>query len=208
MAGTALPPTISDATVTLSYAGVQSGVVVGQYFGYCSIADLKYELPNIANYGTLLAANGTAPINMNGNSLLAQEISYAALEVQNMLDHYYQMPYSGSNGPILTTLREMNAKLAASRVIDRYMLGAEPGSISPTAAERRSWVELIVVDLMNGKIRWDAPFGDATPRGMLSVYQLSAGATVQPSPYDLNPLNANPVFTMGAARFRGRADNF
>lgn len=208
MAGTALPPTITDATVTLSYAGVQSGVVSGQYFGYCTLAEVKFELRDFDNLPSLLATNGTPPLNMNGNSLMAMEITYAALELQNMLDHHYQMPYTGTNGPILTTLREMNAKLAAARIIDRGFVGGQDTTVSPTAAELRSWVELIVVDIKNGAIRWDAPFGDATPRGMLPVYQLSAGATVQPSPYDLNPLNANPVFTMGAARFRGRGDNF
>lgn len=205
---TTLPPTITDATVTLSFAGVQSGVVTGQYFGYCTIADLKYQLPNIASYGTLTAANAPSTgVPMNGNSLLAMEITYAALELQNMLDHHYQMPYAGSNGPILTTLREMNAKLAAARVIDRYFLGGEANA-SPSAAELRSWVELIVVDLKNGAIRWDAPFGDATPRGMLPVYQTSVGATISPSPYDADPLTANPVFSMGLSRYRGRGDNF
>ena len=205
---TGLPPTITDATVTLSFAGVQSGVVAGQYFGYCTLTDVKYEMTNIASFQGF-ADNSTPPgQSINGNSLIAMEITYGALELQNLLDHYYQMPYTGTNGPILTTLREMNAKLAVARIIERHFLGGEANELSPMALERRSWVELIVVDLMNGKIRWDPPQGDATPRGMLPVYQLSQGATIQPSPYDADPLNANPIFTMGAARFRGRTDNF
>ncbi|MGZ3682201.1 MAG: hypothetical protein ACXVDI_26875, partial [Ktedonobacterales bacterium] len=120
MAGTALPPVIADATVTLSYAGTQAGIVAGQYYGYCTIADVRYELPNIASYPDLTATTGTPPINMNGNSLIAQEITHAALELQDTLDHFYQMPYTGTNAVILLTLREMNAKLACARIIDRY----------------------------------------------------------------------------------------
>lgn len=205
---TGLPPTITDATVTLAFAGVQAGVVAGQYFGYCTLADLKAILPNLNSWGELVSTTATQPSNMNGNSLLAMEITYAALELQNLLDHHYQMPYTGTNGPILTTLREVNANLAAARVVDRYFLGGSSDTVSPTASELRSFAELIIVDVKNGAIRWDPPFGDATPRGMLPVYQLSQGASIQPSPYDLDPLTANPVFTMGGSRFRGRGDNF
>ncbi len=201
MAGTALPPTIADATVTLSYAGIQAGIAASQYYGYCTIGDVKYELPNIVSYPDLTATSGTPPINMNGNSLVAQEITYAALELQDMLDHVYQMPYVGSNAVILLTLREMNAKLACARIIDRYFSGGE-ANIAPSAAERRAWVELVVVDITNGRIRWDSPFGDAQPRGMLPVYQLSQGATVLPSPNDADPLVADGIFSMGRARYR------
>lgn len=201
MAGTTLPPVIADATVTLSYAGTQAGIVAGQYYGYCTIADVKYELPNIASYPDLTATTGAPPINMNGNSLIAQEITYAALELQDTLDHFYQMPYTGANTVILLTLRELNAKLACAHIIDRYFSGGE-ANVAPSAAERRGWVESIVVDIGNGRIRWDDPFGDAQPRGMLPVYQRSQGATVLPSPNDADPLTASGVFSMGRARFR------
>lgn len=201
MAGTGLPPAIPDATVNLSAAGVNAGVVAGNYYGYCTIADVKYELPNIDSYPDLTAANGSGAIGMNGNSLIAQEITYAAIELQDMIDNFYQMPYGGTNSIILMTLREMNAKLASARIIDRYFSGGED-NVSPSATERRHWAESIAIDIENGRIRWDDPFGDATPRSRLPVYELSQGATVMPDPNSGDPFAAQPFFVMGRTRYR------
>ena len=175
MAG--LPPTITDPTVTLTWGAA------GQYYGYCTIADVQYEFANIEAFTTLTA------------SVIAQEISNAAQEMQDLLDHVYQMPYIGTSANILLTLRDVNAKLATANLIDRYFQGSVPNN-SSAAAERRSWAELILHDVLTGAIHWEDPFGDAVARGQLAVYQTSTGATITPNP-SMNDLAAKPIFRIG-----------
>lgn len=191
---TALPPTITDATVTLTYAGVMPGVSAGQYFGYCTIADVRYYFPNLSSFASLAVGN-------SGNSLIAQMVTEAALELQNMIDPIYQMPYSGTNGPILLTLRQLNARLATSMLIDRYFTGSEP-DLSPWSKDYRSYVELLVLDLQNGKTRWDTPFGDATPRAMMPVYDLSSLATIYPNPSVADVSSQAPIFKISRSPYR------
>ena len=177
-----LPPIIPDASVTLTWGAA------GQYYGYCTLLDVEYEFANSEAFTTLTA------------SVVGQEISYAAQEMQDLLDHVYEMPYAGTNDGILLTLRDVNAKLAAANIIDRYFQGSVPNS-SSAAAERRSWAELILHDLLSGAIHWEYPFGDAVARGQLPVYQTSSGASVTPSP-DSGDESATPVFSMGRSRYR------
>lgn len=172
-----LPPTILDATVTLTWGAA------GQYYGYCTIADVEYEFANPEAFTTLTA------------SVIGQEISNAAQEMQDLLDHVYEMPYAGTSPNILLTLRDVNAKLATANIIDRYFQGSVPNN-SSAAAERRSWAELILHDVLSGAIHWEYPFGDATPRGQMAVYQTSTGATVTPNP-SMNNFGAKPIFRIG-----------
>jgi hypothetical protein len=182
MAG--LPPTIADASVVLTFGSA------GQYYGYCAIADVLFEFPSKDAFRSL------------DNSVVAQEITYAANELQQLLDRTYEMPYVGTNGAILLSLRQINSWLAVANIIDRYFQGSEP-DLSPAAAERRSWAELKIVDVNNGIERWGPEVGgDAVPRGMMPVYQLSRAATVTPDPNSLDPNQANPVFSIGLSRFR------
>lgn len=185
-----LPPTITDNVTTpaiqLTWAPQYT------YYGYCTVADVEYEFPDQSLYTTLTP------------SVVAQEITNAGQELQNTLANLYQMPYSGSDGGILLTLRNINAKLATANLIDRYFQGSEP-NLSPAAAERRSWAELILTDVINGTLQWGTPFGDAVALSEKPVYPLSAGATVLPDPNSLDPNTANPIFSMGRTRFsRGR----
>lgn len=186
---TPLPPTITDATVTLTYAGVQPGVSAGQYFGYCTVADVKFYFPNLTAYTTLTS------------SIVGQMVTEAALELQNLIDPIYQMPYTGANGPILLTLRNLNARLATSMLIERYFTGAEP-DLSPWAKEYRDYVELLVADLENGKTRWDTPFGDATPRAMMPVYDIASLATIYPNPSVADVSAQQPIFRISRSPYR------
>lgn len=181
MAG--LPPTISDASVTLTFGSA------GVYYGYCALADVKYEFVDLANYGTM------------SNSVIAQEITKTAQELQNVLARMYQMPYTGSDGGILETLRQVNVDLAVANLIDRFFQGSE-GETSTTAALRRSKGELVLADVLNGQIQWQYPFGDATPLAEKPTYPLSAGATIWPDPDTADPLEAAPIFTISRTRYR------
>ena len=182
MAG--FPPTITDGSVTLTFGSA------GIYYGYCTVADVAFEFPNKGSFSTLT------------NSTIAQEITYAAQELQQQLDTVYVMPYVGTNGGILLTLRDMNAKMATANLIDRYFQGMEP-DMSPAAAERRSYAELKVVDVIHGLERWGPEVGgDAIARAMNPVYNLATGASIVPNPNDPNLLNANPIFSMSISRYR------
>lgn len=178
----ALPPTINDATVTLTFG------TAGVYYGYCEIADVMFEFTNADAFTTLTA------------SVVAQEITYAAQEIQDQLDHVYEMPYTGSNEGILLTLRDVNVKLATANIIDRYFQGSVPND-SSSAASRRSWAELILHDIIHGAIHWEYPFGDAVPRGQLPVYQQSSGASITPNP-SAGDASAKPIFSMGRSSYR------
>lgn len=179
----ALPPTITDASVTLTWGAA------GQYYGYCTVADVAYEFPTSANLTQLT------------HSTIAQEISAAGQEMQDQLNLAYVMPYTGVDAGILQTLRQINAKLATANLLDRQFQGSE-NALSATAAEQRAWAELILLDVLHGVIQWGPPFGDATPRAEQPLYPTSAGATVMPDPNDSNAYTANPVFTMSRVRFR------
>ena len=91
MAG--LPPTITDATVTLTFGAS------GQYYGYCTIADVSFEFPDKALFSELSGSTG--------NSVIAQEITYAAQELQEQLALVYQMPYAGTDGGAKKSLAEV-----------------------------------------------------------------------------------------------------
>lgn len=180
---TALAPTITDGSVTLSFGAA------GQYYGYCTIADVNYEFPDKDSYTTLT------------NSAIGQAITYtSSVELQPALERLYQMPYTGTDATFLLILREINAKLATADLIDRYFQGAEP-DLSVAATRLRQFAELLVVDIQNGKMRFDPPFGDAVVMGELPTYPLSSGATVLPSPNSSDPFAATPRFTMGRTRF-------
>jgi hypothetical protein len=185
MAG--LPPTISDGTVTLTFGAA------GQYYGYCTIADVGFEFPDKSSFTTL---QGNA-----GNSVIAQEITYAAQELQEQLALKYQMPYVGADAGILLRMRELNAKLATSNIIDRYFQADEP-NLSPAAAERRSYAELVLTDILDGNIQWASPFGDAVAMAEKPLYPLSAGASIQPDPLFGDQFAQVPIFVMGRTRFR------
>lgn len=179
----ALPPSITDNTVTLTFGAAHT------YYGYCTIADVGYEFPDQALFTSLT------------NSAIAQEITYAAGEIQDQLARVYQMPYVGTDGGVLLTLRNVNAKLAAANLIQRYFSTGEP-NLSPAGAERRGYAEAILTDVIDGRIQWASPFADAVAMGEKPEYPLSAGATVLPDPNSQDPWAANPVFTMGAMRYR------
>jgi hypothetical protein len=178
----ALPPTITDNTVTLTFGAA------GQYYGYCTLADVNFEMPTKGSFTTL------------SNSIIAQEITYAAQELQEQLALKYQMPYVGTDGGILLRLRELNAKLAVANIMDRYFHGSVPNQ-SEAAAAFRAWVELMLTDVLKGNIQWSgAGFGDAVAMSEKPVYPLSAGATVLPDPNSGDDITSTPLFTM--ARFR------
>lgn len=178
-----LPPTIIDNTVTLTFGAAHT------YYGYCTFADVNYEFPDEASF-TLLTP-----------SAVAQEITYAAQELQDQLILVYQMPYVGTDGGIQLTLRNLNAKLATANLIERYFQGSEP-NLSPAGAQRRAWAEAILLDIIHGVIQWATPFGDAVAQSEKVIYPLSAGATVQPDPNNPDPLMSNPVFSMGRTQIR------
>lgn len=192
-----LPPQITDTTNYSNGGEIQlTWAPAGTYYGYCTVADVQYEFPNATLFSKLTM------------SAIAQEISYAAEEIQEQLALIYQMPYTGTDGGILLRLRQLNAKLATANLLDRYVQDSdEEGSSS--AAAVRSWAELVLKDILDGVIQWAPPFGDAVPMSERPTYPLSSGATVAPNPnptaaQQLNdPLSANPIFTLGRSRWRG-----
>ncbi len=187
MAGTNPPPAISDANVTMTFGPNHT------YYGYCAIADVKFELTNVGNMPK--AAD---------DSVVAQEITYAAIDLQSMLDRYYEMPYLGSNFNILSTLREMNAKLAAAKLMDRYMASVDHAGT--VAANYTAHVIGMIHDIGRGITRWDDPFGDAVPRAMLPVYNSADEVSQAPDPVQGEQFA--PIFTIAErTRFR-RGDSF
>ncbi len=175
-----LPPQIVDGAVTLTWG------TSGRYYGYCTIADVDFEFADSDAFTTLTA------------SVVGQEITNAAVELQAMLEHVYVMPYAGTDGGILATLRDINAKLATSNLMDRYFQGSVPNE-SSAAAERRHFAESILVDVLDGHIHWNAPFGDAIPNAQMPVYRVADLAQLSPTP---SPDTA-PVFVMGRSSWRG-----
>lgn len=178
----ALPPTIIDGTVTLTFG------TAGQYYGYCTVADVSFEFPNKALFTTL------------SNSVIGQEITYAAQEVQNLISRMYTMPYVGVDGGILLTFREINAKLACSRLIVRYFQGSEP-NLSPAGEERRAWAEAILSDIINGTLVLSPPIGDAQPLSEAVIYPTASAATITPNPYFSDSIETSPIFSISRNRF-------
>lgn len=186
---TALPPTITDATITLPFATYIPGVTAGHYYGYCKIDFVRTLYPAISEQSQLTN-------DATGNTRIATEIFGAAVEIQDELDHYYAMPYSGTSDVILSTLMEMNAKLAVARLLDRMYVGQEGGR-SEIAGHYRQHVTDLYFSIRNGSIRWDTPWGDATARAQLPVYDLSTASTISPNPNDLSDPGSVPKFQMG-----------
>ena len=189
----ALPPAITDNAVTLPANPGGFNPPNHTYYGYCVVAQAQQEIP-----GDLLAT-----MTNTNQTAWAQVVTYAAIEVQNQLARFYVMPYTGTDQGILLALSEMNAKMAAAEAINRYYRGAEPQA-SAMAAALRGYVEALVTDLEDGRIRWQFPFGDAVPNPEMTVYPLAAGATIQPSPFSSDIWAAAPIFSMGTNRYRGR----
>lgn len=189
---TALPPAITDATVTLTFAGVIPGVATGHYYGYCTIADVKYEFTNLSEFPELTDA--TAAPAMNGNTRIAMEITGAAMELQAELDQFYVMPYTGTAAFVLLQLNELNKKLAAARIFKRFFRGAEP-DMSPAADRLEQDVAAFFHSIKEGSVRWDAPWGDATSRAMLPSYDLASGLSITPSPSAADG-SQNTIFTI------------
>lgn len=196
MAYTNLPPKITDAAVTISFSA--DGVTAsGAYWGYCTKYDVLYEFPQQATMTTINpgTSSATAP------HPIGQEITYAAFELHKLLEHLYQMPYTGNDAGIWGTLRDLNAKLAVSNLIERYFQGSEP-NLSQAAAERKAWVAGKVEDLRTGIEQWGTPFGDAVRNAMAPLYDLSAAATVSPSPSSADPNAQTPMFSIGRTPFK------
>lgn len=179
----ALPPVVIDNTVTLTWGAAH------QYYGYCTLLDVNFEFANSEAYTTLTP------------NVVGQEITNAAMELQELLDYVYVMPYSGSNGGILLTLRNINAQLATANIIDRYFQGSVPNS-SVHAGLIRSQAELILHSILTGEIHWDPPFGDAVAQGQLPIYQQSALAVISPGPNSSSDGSTDPVFVMGRSAYR------
>lgn len=196
---TALPPTITDADVTLREVGAIPGISAGQYFGYCTVAGVAYEFANLAEMPQI-----TGSPTATTKSRIAQEIFGAAVELQAELDHYYVMPYTGSSPNILAQLFDLNAKLAAARILKRLFANQETAQ-SAGVAELDAWVSEFYHAISAGKVRWDDPFGDATPRVMLQVYDLASGLAGFPSEAS-GDASKEPLFRLGQpTRFqRGR----
>jgi hypothetical protein len=181
------PPKIVDNSVTLTFA--VDGISSGAYWGYCTLADISYEFVRVASFTTLT------------NSVIGQEITGAAFELHQLLDHLYVMPYTGSNSGILESLRNMNAWLTVGRIVNRYYSGAEP-DLSLWAAERHQWVAGKIEDLRTGIENWDTPFGDAVVQAQKPVYQLSKAAFGYPNPNATDPNAQTPIFTIGRTPFK------
>lgn len=179
----ALPPTISDGTVTLTFGSA------GVYYGYCTIADVSFEFTNKAQFITLT------------NSAIAQEITYTAQEMQNLLSRLYTMPYTGTDPGILLTFRNINAKLATACLMERYFQGSEP-DLSPAALERREYAEAVLTDIINGTLVLSTPIGDAVPLAEKVIYPTSSAATITPNPYFSSAIENSPIFTIDRDRFR------
>lgn len=202
-----LPPTVVDATVTLTYSFTDNGgttYATGAYFGYCTVADVRFESPMLdatSGYSTL-QSSVAAP---NGNSAIAQLIAYTALnDLHHMLNPYYQMPYSGTDQGILQTLRMLNAKLAAARVFDRLLRGVEPGPDPNVAMALRAEAELIVHDIMSGAIDW-SDVTDIVVRARKPALHGGADATSTPATTASDGSQV-PIFSMsnGGTRFSRR----
>jgi len=190
----AMPPTITESGVTLTFnpANPTSGTpAANTYYGYCTVAQCKY----------LFTTNLTAMASGLTDSVVAEAITEAAIELQKQLEHFYVMPYAGADSVILSTLMELNRKLAFANLYQRYFAGSAPDE-SPAAEAARQWYDLKITDIVNGAEQWLTPFGDATAQAMAPVYDLSSGASIMPNPQLPDQNQANPIFSIGATRYR------
>ena len=178
-----LPPTITDGSVTLTFGAA------GVYYGYATIGDVRFEFANAAAFSKL------------DNSTVAQEITYAAQELQEVISTIYQMPYTGSDPGILLTLRNVNAKLAAANIADRYFAATVPNA-SQMAVELRDWAETMVASIQSGLVQWGAPYGDAVINGEHPVTPKSALTLGSPAAGQGDG-GSTPIFSIGQdMRFR------
>jgi hypothetical protein len=194
MAETVLPPKITAAGVTLAFSFVWDSATysTGAYFGYCTIADVEFEFANLGGFTTLTDTN------------VATEICYAAIELQEALSMAYSMPYQGTHQGILLKLREMNAKLAYARLVNRYFTaGSSSPNHSEAAAEKAGWVNHQVEGIVGGTIRWDAPFGDATGSARLPVFNHASATSIGPDPTS-GDSSAEAIFSLTAPGTRQR----
>jgi len=172
-----LAPTITDASVTLTWGPA------GQYYGYCTIADVVYEFANAQNMPKLTP------------DVMGQEITYASQEMQEVLATTYEMPYAGSDPGILLTLRNINAKLAAANIADRYFQATVPNA-SDMATEKRNFAETLLADIQHGLVQWAPPLGDAVPMGERPAYPQSGLTQGSPNPGQMDR-GARPIFRIG-----------
>lgn len=188
MTETVLPPKITDVDVAMAFSFTWDGTpyATGAYFGYCSIADVQFEFAALGGFTTLTDTN------------VATEICYAAIELQEALAMAYAMPYEGTHQGILLKLREMNAKLAYARLVNRYFTAnSSSANHSEAAAEKAGWVNHQVEGIVGGTIRWDAPFGDAQGTARLPVFSHAAAASVNPDP-NSGDSSSEPLFNLTA----------
>lgn len=189
------PPKITDATVKISWSP-DGTTTTGAYFGYTTVATVQYRFAQYSTQVNQLIATPPAihPI--------GEEITWAAIDLQLLLNHLYVMPYTGTDATILGMLSDMNAKLATARLIDRMYQSNEP-NLSQVAALLRTEVGGIIDDLKTGLIIWYAPYGDATPQSRAPVYDTSLGATIWPNDGAAQDDATNaPWFTMGRTSYR------
>jgi len=172
-----LPPAINDASVTLTFGAPHV------YYGYCTVADVTFEFANASAYSKL------------DSSTVAQEITYAAQELQEVLATTYQMPYAGSDAGILLTLRNVNAKLAAANIAERYFQATVPNA-SAMAVELRDWAETMVASIQSGLAQWTPPYGDAIPAGEHPTTPRSALTLGSPNAGQQDR-GAAPIFRIG-----------
>src|SRR5258706_7670960 len=165
----ALPPAISDANVTITWAPAST------YYGYCTVADVRFELPKIAEYADVSSIGPTS------STLIATYISYAAQEMQDALALYYVMPYVGTDGGVKLTMRTINVNLAVANLFDHYV-GGNLETTSQVAVVRRAYAELLIVDIQLGKTQLATPFGDAVRNPESPTYPRSSLARVKPNP--------------------------
>jgi hypothetical protein len=190
----AMPPTITEVGVTLTFnpANPTAGTpAANTYYGYCNVAQVKY----------LFTTNLTAMASGLTDSIIAEAITEAAIELQKQLEHFFLMPYAGSDPVILSTLMELNRKLAFANIYSRYFAGSAPDE-SPAAEAARQWYDLKITDIVNGAEQWLTPFGDATAQAMAPMYDLAAGASIMPNPQLADRNAATPIFSIGQTRYR------
>ncbi len=183
-----LPPAISDANVTIV------DMPASTYYGYCSIAAVRFELPKISEYPDLATVNATS------SSIIATYITYAAQEMQDALALYYVMPYVGTDAGVKLTLRDINVNLAVANLFDHYV-GGNLEATSQVAAVRRAYAELLIVDIQLGKTQLATPFGDAVRNPESPTYPRSSLARVNPNP-GASDGSGTPKFSMQRSRFR------
>lgn len=190
----AMPPSITQSGVTLTFnpSNPTAGTpAANTYYGYCTTAQVRY----------LFTTNLTAMATNLTDTIIAEAITEGAIELQKQIEHFYVMPYAGSDSVILTTLMELNRKLAFANIYSRYFFGSAPDE-SPAAESARQWYDLKITDIVNGAEQWATPFGDAQRNAMAPTYDLSTGASIMPNPFLQDQNQANPIFSIGAMRYR------